>query len=78
MPIWQILAAGVKEALGRFSEVPAIDFDTEDAPAIPAYTSHVEVHHPEIEVDSSYNPFKTSAGSGSGQARHHAPERQTF
>ena len=59
MPIWQILAAGVKETLGRFSEVPAIDFDTNDAPAIPAYSSNVEVHHPEIAVDSSYNPFKT-------------------
>ena len=74
MPIWQILAAGVKEVLGRFSEVPAIDFDTQDAPTIPAYTGHVEVHHPDIEVDKAYNPFKTSSSS-SGQ-RHHAPERQ--
>ena len=74
MPIWQILAAGVKEVLGRFSEVPAIDFDTQDAPTIPAYTGHVEVHHPDIEVDKAYNPFKTSFSS-SGQ-RHHAPERQ--
>ena len=63
MPIWQILAAGVKETLGRFCEVPSIDFDTQDAPSIPAYSSHVEVHHPEIDVDPSYNPFKTG-GSG--------------
>ena len=60
MPIWQILAAGVKETLGRFSEVPSIDFNTQDAPAIPAYSEHVEVHHPDIEVDPTYNPFKTS------------------
>ena len=58
MPIWQILAAGVKETLGRFSEVPSIDFNTEDAPAIPAYNTHVEVHHPDISVDPAYNPFK--------------------
>ena len=63
MPIWQILAAGVKEALGRFSEVPAIDFDTQDAPEIPAYSGHVEVHRPEIAVDSSYNPFKSESQS---------------
>ena len=77
-PIWQILAAGVKEALGRFSVAPAIDFDTQGAPSIPAFNTHVEVHHPEIEVDTSYNPFKTSSGGGSGQSRHQAPERQTM
>ena len=71
MPIWQILAAGVKETLGRFSEVPSIDFDTQDAPTIPAYSNHVEVHHPEIEVDSAYNPFKENASSGT--ARHQRP-----
>ena len=71
MPIWQILAAGVKETLGRFSEVPSIDFDTQDAPTIPAYSNHVEVHHPEIEVDTAYNPFKEN--SSSGPARHQRP-----
>ena len=76
MPIWQILAAGVKEALGRFSEVPSIDFDNEDAPSIPAYNGHVEVHHPEIEVDPSYNPFKEKSHGGSAQPRQHAADRQ--
>ena len=71
LPIWQILAAGVKETLGRFSEVPSIDFDTRDAPEIPAYNDHLEVHRPEIEVDSSYNPFKQQSQSmpRSGQSR---------
>ena len=79
MPIWQILAAGVKEALGRFSEVPSIDFDTQDAPSIPAYSSHVEVHHPEIEVDSSYNPFKSQSKGGSAQPHNRrAQERQSL
>lgn len=78
MPIWQILAAGVKETLGRFNETPSIDFDTKDAPSIPAYSGHVEVQRPEIEVDTSYNPFKASS-SQSSQAhaqRHHAADRQ--
>ena len=69
MPIWQILAAGVKETLGRFSEVPSIDFDTQDAPTIPAYSSNVEVHRPEIDVDTAYNPFKSQ---GSSQPLQHA------
>ena len=81
MPIWQILAAGVKEALGRFNEAPSIDFDTQDAPSIPAYNNHVEVHNPEIAVDTTYNPFKTSAGSGGGSSarpRQHAAERESL
>ena len=68
VPIWQILAAGVKEALGRFSEVPAIDFDTQDAPEIPAYSGHVEVHRPEIEINPQYNPFKPQRQPSSGQS----------
>ena len=39
-PIWQILTAAIKESLGRFSTVPSIDFDTDDAPEIPIF--HVE------------------------------------
>ena len=75
MPIWQILAAGIKETLGRFSEVPSIDFDMKDAPEIPAYSGHVEVHRPEIDVDPTYNPFKQQ--SATGPQRSHAPARDT-
>ena len=79
LPIWQILAAGVKETLGRFSEVPSIDFDNQDAPAIPAYNEHVEVHHPTIDVDESYNPFKSQGSASSGnKGREHVPARQTM
>ncbi len=76
LPIWQILAAGVKETLGRFSETPSIDFNTQDAPQIPAYNSHVEVHRPEIAVDPTYNPFKAEkATSSAGQSRHHGADK---
>ena len=75
VPIWQILAAGVKETLGRFSEVPAIDFDTQGAPEIPAYGGHVEVHRPEIEIDPQYNPFKTQRQPSMGQI-HQSRTRQ--
>lgn len=64
LPIWQILTAAVKESLGRFSTVPSIDFDTDDAPDIPIF--HVEKNvsqhsSPKIEVDISYNPFNNSS-----------------
>jgi len=58
VPIWQILSAAVKETLGRFSVVPSIDFDNEDAPAIPAIMLNHPAKAPEINVDHNYNPFK--------------------
>ncbi len=65
MPIWQILCAGVKEALGRFSETPSIEFDVDDAPDIPPFTPTRNVEKPEISVDRSYNPFNQGNSSPS-------------
>lgn len=62
VPIWQILSAAVKESLGRFNLVPSIDFDTDDAPVIPALVDH-DVTPPSISADPSYNPFNTSSQS---------------
>ena len=64
IPIWQILSAAVKESLGRFSAVPSIDFDTDDAPEIPAFTGDHEDSaptSPNIDIDMSYNPFDVGA-----------------
>ena len=58
-PIWQIISAAVKETLGRFSVVPSIDFDRDDAPEIPAFTLPHVNKAPDISIDKSYNPFKT-------------------
>lgn len=60
-PIWQILSAAVRESLGRFNAAPAIDFDVEDAPEIPAFTPDISATH-EIELDDSYNPFARPTG----------------
>lgn len=68
MPIWQILAASVKETLGRFSVVPSIDFDKEDAPEIPAFTLPHATTPPSINIDHGYNPFK-DASTGSGTTK---------
>ncbi|MBR6284643.1 MAG: DNA mismatch repair endonuclease MutL [Muribaculaceae bacterium] len=58
MPIWQILAAGVKATLGRFNEVPSIDFDRSDAPDIPVLDRQQPVKPPTVQMDKTYNPFK--------------------
>lgn len=69
-PIWQIISAAVKEVLGKFSVVPSIDFDTEGAPDIPAYTHDKNVHKPNIEIDPTYNPFSSSSMGKSGASSY--------
>ena len=56
--IFQILMASVREALGKFTLAPTIDFDTRGAIDIPA-PSTVHVSRPQVAVDPTYNPFHT-------------------
>lgn len=63
-PIWQIIMAAVKEALGKFNAVPSIDFDTVDAPDIPVFTQTPTFDHPEppkVHFNHDYNPFKQTS-----------------
>ena len=61
--IWQILAAAVKETLGKFNAVPSIDLDTEGMPDIPAFESspYAGIQPPKTTYNPDYNPFNTSA-----------------
>lgn len=72
--IWQILAAAVKDALGRFNDVPAIDFDVEGKPGIPVFTSSADgLSVPKVEYNPHYNPFKDTPGAatrGTGADRN--------
>ncbi|MGL5262826.1 MAG: DNA mismatch repair endonuclease MutL [Bacteroides sp.] len=61
--IWQIIAAAVKETLGKFNEVPSIDFDTAGMPDIPVFDDTEPIAVPKVEVDTSFNPFKSSGGA---------------
>lgn len=54
--IWQILAAAVKETLGKSNAVPSIDFNTEDMPNIPIYQAQVPTT-PTINYNPNFNPF---------------------
>ncbi len=58
--LWPILSAAIKEALGKFNVVPSIDFDRDDAPEIPVFSSHIPPAAPQPTFNSSYNPFKSS------------------
>ncbi|MBR0196253.1 MAG: DNA mismatch repair endonuclease MutL [Paludibacteraceae bacterium] len=56
--IFQILIASVREALGKFTLAPTIDFDTRgtiDIPTAPV----ASVSRPQVTRDPGYNPFHT-------------------
>lgn len=67
--IWQIVVAGIKEALGKYNAVPVIDFDLEGKPSdIPVYNPNerqTPVQAPKIDINPTYNPFSSSPASSS-------------
>lgn len=62
-PIWQILSATVKETLGKFNEVPTIDFDTDGAIDIPIHDPSKSITQPRVNFDPTYNPFKSPSST---------------
>ena len=72
--IWQIISAAVKDAIGRFSDIPSIDFDTQGKPDIPVANRSSTGSEdfptiPEVSVDLAYNPF--GGGSAPREPREH-------
>ena len=62
--IWQILTAAVKDAIGRFCEVPTIDFDTEERPDIPVFNPEQNViEMPKVTYNPNYDPFKSASNN---------------
>ena len=62
--IFQILLAAVRESLGKYGAVPAIDFNTEARPDIPTFNAtggeSVNIAPPQIHINTSFNPFNTT------------------
>ena len=56
--IFQILMASVREALGKFSLAPTIDFENPEPLDFSQPTSK-PVSQPQVSVDPTYNPFHT-------------------
>ena len=59
--VWQILSAAVKDAVGKFCEVPTIDFDTEGRPDIPVFDpTRDDLTAPRVSYNPAYNPFSST------------------
>ncbi len=85
-PIWQILSAAVKDAIGQFCEVPALDFDTEGKPEIPVYNENIGKnvgpapafpHSPAPRYNPFYNPFRQKASRDWQQLFEGLPAAET-
>ena len=67
--IWQILSAAVKEAVGKFNDVPSIDFDTEGRPDFPPMGQQGQFSPPTSGANVRYNPFKETPARGTDRSR---------
>ena len=57
--IWQLLVAVVRDAIGKFCEIPSIDFDTVGKPDIPVFDPTLNnVAAPKVTYNPDYNPFE--------------------
>ena len=61
--IWQILTAAVNDSIGKFCEIPSIDFDTEGQPEIPLYDPSLNIAPPKPQYNPSYNPFEMTSSA---------------
>jgi len=64
--IYAIMKAAVKQALGKFSIMPTLDFDQEQTFNIPLSKLGEIPKTPSITVDKTYNPFKKTETSSHG------------
>ena len=75
--IWQVLTATVRDALGRFCDIPAIDFDVQGKPDIPVFDpTRDAIDAPKVNYNLDYNPFNTrneARGTRNDSPRSHVP-----
>ena len=68
-PIWQVLSATVREAVGKIAGVPLIDFDVEGKPDIPAMGTATPPLQWPRQATTSYNPFADASEGPSHTTR---------
>ena len=67
--IWQILVAAVRDAIGKFCEIPAIDFDTQGRPDIPVFDPERDnIQAPKVMYNPDYNGGTSEYAGFSGKS----------
>lgn len=67
----QILAAAIRQTLGKTNMIPSIDFDNEPLFDIPPLRKGQDITEPEIRIDPTFNPFDTLSNSGNRNYTDH-------
>ena len=62
--IWQMITAAVRDALGKFCEVPSIEFDVQGSPDIPIFDPKQQVAPPQLQYNPDFNPFTQGSRGG--------------
>lgn len=75
-PIWQILVAAIKEALGKFNAVPSIDFSADNTLDIPVFMPSTAPAF-DITPSADYNPFAPEATETTAPRSTSSPQHQS-
>ncbi len=59
--IWKIILSAVSETIGKYEEMPKIDFDTQDMPDIPIFDGNKNINQPKVNYNPNFNPFSSSS-----------------
>lgn len=74
--IYAILHSSIRQAIGKFSISPTLDFETEKSFNIPSLPVNQQVVQPTLKVDPEFNPFEKKVQTqyemplSSGESRH--------
>jgi len=76
--IYQILHAAAREALGKNSMVPSLDFNKEGDIDIPVLRKDTEINIPKERINPDYNPFEEEGGRQPYQAKEEAANHAKY
>lgn len=76
--IYQILHAAARQALGKNSMVPSLDFNKEGDIDIPVLRKDTEINIPKERINPDYNPFNEESGQQPYQAREQNPNQSKY
>jgi DNA mismatch repair protein MutL len=74
--IYGMMRSSVREALGKSTAMPSLDFDAERSFELPPEMRNQAVKVPQIKIDPDYNPFRPS-GKQIPERERHNRERWT-
>ncbi|MGE4567850.1 MAG: DNA mismatch repair endonuclease MutL, partial [Bacteroidales bacterium] len=60
-PVFQIMYAAVRAALGKFNIIPSIDFEEDTTVEIPVLRPGTPITPPQVDIDPFYNPFLSAS-----------------